>query len=237
MNIEYHPPDFIGNTFDLGDRIGRLAFSLRRPRVAVVEDFLDDEECEALIESAADRLAPATVHNRDGSTQLSSYRSSWNAKIERSKNAIIGRIETRAAKLAATPDSHGELIEVIRYRQGQQYRPHCDWFDQQSTGGKARIAEFGQRIATVIMYLNDGFVGGSTFFSRIGLDVRPRKGAALYFSNLDESGQGDWRTLHEGEPVLEGEKMIATRWFSSQPQKNLRPDASSPHAEAGNGVM
>jgi prolyl 4-hydroxylase len=219
MTFVYRPPSFSGNNLDLGDRVVKLVFSMRRPQVALIGAFLDDDECAALIECGADRLEPATVFElSDGSKTISSFRTSWHAKLERAKDTVVSRIEARTSRLAGLPDSHGELIEVIRYQEGQTYRPHWDWFDPETDGGSRRIAAFGQRVATVILYLNDGFEGGSTVLSRIGLDVRPQKGSALFFCNVDEMGQGNRRTLHAGAPVLSGEKWIATRWFASRPQ-------------------
>lgn len=239
MTVDYHPPVFSGNRVDLGDRSGAIVFSMQRPRIALIDAFLDDEECAALIECGADRLEPATVFElSDGSRKVSTYRTSWHAKAERAKDRMVSRIEARTSRLAGLPNCHGELIEVIRYQQGQMYRPHWDWFDPETEGGRSRIAALGQRVATVILYLNDGFEGGSTVLSRIGLDVRPKKGSALFFCNVDETGHVNRWTLHAGAPILAGEKWIATRWFGSQPQTGDAPAGSQPfQAETGKGAM
>ena len=71
----------------------------------------------------------------------------------------------------------------------------------------------GQRVATLIMYLNDVQGGGSTVFPEIGLDVLPRRGNAVFFAYSDDQGRLDPRTLHGGSPVAAGEKWIATKWL------------------------
>ncbi len=71
----------------------------------------------------------------------------------------------------------------------------------------------GQRVATLVMYLNDVEAGGSTVFPEVGLDVLPRRGHAVYFAYTTEEGQLDKRSLHGGSPVSAGEKWIATKWF------------------------
>lgn len=235
----YRPPDFSFSRISLGDRDCPIVISVQRPRIALIESFLDAQECAALIEWGADRLEPATVFDLEhGRVELSSQRTSWHAKVARAQSAVVWAIETRTARLVGLPDRHGERIDVIRYQEGQAYRPHWDWFDPDSSGGKNRIAAFGQRVATVILYLNDGFDGGSTVFSRIGLTVRPRKGSALFFCNVDDKGQVSRLTLHEGAPVLAGEKWIATRWFCNQAQTGVATvgDGSS-QADAGNGAI
>jgi prolyl 4-hydroxylase len=79
------------------------------------------------------------------------------------------------------------------------------------------LAMGGQRISTLIMYLNDVPAGGSTVFPEVGLDVLPRKGNALYFAYATEDGQLDRRSLHGGSPVGAGEKWIATKWIRQRP--------------------
>jgi len=75
------------------------------------------------------------------------------------------------------------------------------------------MATGGQRVATLVMYLNDVEAGGSTVFPSIGLDVLPRKGSAVYFAYTSDAGETDPRTLHGGSPVTAGEKWIATKWL------------------------
>jgi len=43
---------------------------------------------------------------------------------------------------------------------GQEYQPHYDYFFDLDS-----VAEFGQRVATVIMYLSDGYQGTFTTFA------------------------------------------------------------------------
>lgn len=208
---------FQSNALDLGDRQGIVVFALQHPAIALVDGFLSPEECEALVALSAARLAPASVLDQtSGILEVSSFRTSWHAKLERAENPLVERIEARTALLAGLPDGHGERIEIIRYQVGQQYRPHCDWFDPGTPGGKARIEQRGQRVATILMYLSDVDEGGSTVFPMLGLDVRPRKGAALYFSNVNAQGLPEPLTRHAGTPVAVGQKLVATRWFSSQ---------------------
>ena len=112
-----------------------------------------------------------------------------------------------------------EPVEVIRYEPGQLYRPHYDWFDAATPGGRTRIESMGQRLATVLIYLSDVAEGGSTLFPVLGLDVRPARGRALFFSNVDDRGETDRRVLHGGAPVVTGCKQIATCWFSSRRER------------------
>ena len=74
-----------------------------------------------------------------------------------------------------------ELPQVARYTDSQRYVEHYDGVDPHTDAGRAFCQNGGQRIATVLMYLNDVAAGGSTFFRRINFEVRPKKGAAVIF--------------------------------------------------------
>ena len=69
----------------------------------------------------------------------------------------------------------------------------------------------GQRLASLVMYLNTPLRGGGTTFPDVGFEVMPARGNAVFFSY--DRPHPDTRTLHGGAPVLEGEKWVATKWL------------------------
>jgi len=69
----------------------------------------------------------------------------------------------------------------------------------------------GQRVGTLIMYLKEPERGGSTYFANLGQRIFPRKGSALFFGYAEAKVSNG--TLHGGDPVISGEKWIATKWF------------------------
>jgi prolyl 4-hydroxylase len=72
----------------------------------------------------------------------------------------------------------------------------------------------GQRIITVIMYLNSlASAGGETYFPYLNLKIEPMTGRAIVWYNVDENGEIDRSTFHEARPVEKGEKWIATKWL------------------------
>jgi prolyl 4-hydroxylase len=75
----------------------------------------------------------------------------------------------------------------------------------------------GQRVATLVIYLNEVAGGGDTVFPRIGLAIKPRSGCGVYFEYCNAAGELDERCLHAGAPVSNGEKWIATKWLRQRP--------------------
>ena len=73
-----------------------------------------------------------------------------------------------------------------------------------------------------MVYLNRVKKGGGTHFVTLDQTFVPETGRAVVWSNLNADGSVNARTLHQGQPVEEGEKHIVTVWFRERPwvQKN-----------------
>lgn len=199
----------------LDGQIVRLVASASQPVLRLVENLASVEECQELIRSGADRLReievltkvsrfPVRHPDRTGSFSI----------FRKGQTALIERLENRIAQLTGWPAERCEGLQLIRYQIGEQYKPHFDGFDRDTESGADEINRRGQRIATLILYLNQPEEGGETCFPAIGgLRLQPKTGSAVYFENCDDMGGIDPSALHCGMPVLAGEKWIATKWF------------------------
>lgn len=197
---------------DLGDRVVEVLASLQHPRVVVLGGLLSDEECDALVAAAQPRLARSrTVQTATGGEELNPDRTSDGMFFNRGETPLVQRIEQRIARLVNWPLENGEGIQVLHYRPGAEYKPHYDYFDPGEPGTPTILRRGGQRVATLVMYLNNPSRGGGTIFPDAGLEVMPQRGNAVFFS-YDRPSPAT-RTLHGGAPVIEGDKWIATKWL------------------------
>ena len=200
------------SVLDAGDREVHVLMSLMLPRVVVFGGLLSDEECDALIELSRPGLRRSTtVDMRTGGDQVHADRTSRGTFFTRGENALCRRIEARIARLLDWPLENGEGLQVLHYPPGAEYRPHYDYFDPAEPGGEVLLRRGGQRVATLVMYLNTPRRGGATSFPDARLEVAAVKGNAVFFSY--DRAHPMTRTLHAGAPVVEGEKWIATKWL------------------------
>lgn len=186
------------------------------PKIIFIHNFLSYNECDHLINLAKPCLERSTVVDETGSGEVAFHagRSSQGMFIQGYlRDAVVQEIEARLSRLTGLPQENGEAIQVLFYNVGAEYQPHYDYFDPNSPGSQSTLKRGGQRVATVIMYLNTPLQGGETVFPVAGVSVTPRKGTAVLFYNCLPSGKEDSLTLHGGAPVIEGHKWIATRWF------------------------
>lgn len=201
---------------DLGDRQVQVLVSLMLPRVVVLGGLLADDECDALIALARPQLARSrTVDNRDGSEIVHAARTSHSMALQPGQDALCQRIEARIAQLLEWPVEHGEGLQVLRYATGAQYAPHYDYFEPDAPGTPVLLQHGGQRVASLVMYLNTPERGGATRVPDVHLDVAAVKGNAVFFSY--DRPHPMTRTLHAGAPVLAGEKWVATKWLRERP--------------------
>lgn len=195
-----------------GHTIG-ISLSVETPTLRVLENLLSAEECDGLIAQAKPRLQRALTVDAEGRQQVDQRRTSEGMFFAPNESPLVADIEQRLAKLLGVPASHGEGLQVLHYLPGQEYEPHFDWFDPDQPGYAAITAAGGQRIASVVMYLNTPARRGGTAFPELGLTVTARRGSAVYFAYEG----GDQSSLHAGLPVLQGEKWIATKWLRERP--------------------
>ena len=207
-------PDLDGSpsTLDAGDRQVSVLAAMRSPRVVVFGGLLSDEECDEMVALAQQRLTRSeTLDNATGGTEVHAARTSDGMFFNRGEFELCLRIERRIARLVRWPFENGEGLQVLRYRPGAEYRPHHDYFDPVHPGSQAVLKRGGQRVGTVVMYLNVPAKGGATTFPDVALEIAPIKGNAVFFSY--ERPHPSTRTLHGGAPVIEGEKWVATKWL------------------------
>jgi prolyl 4-hydroxylase len=180
-----------------------------RPHVSSFRGLLSGGECDFLVAAARPWLEPSLVVDpASGRLVQNPVRTSDAMAFPFvQESPAIHALNRRMAAASGTAPAQGEPLQVLRYRGGQEYKPHLD----------AVTGDPNQRILTMLVYLNEDYEGGETLFVRTGLRFRGRKGDALLFRNALPDGRGDAQALHAGLPVPSGEKLIASRWIRARP--------------------
>lgn len=186
----------------------------RQPSATLLSNVLSVAECLALVELAEQKglAASSVVDDQTGLPVSHVARTSTSVFFTRAETPLIAAIEARLAGLTRWPLDKAEGLQVLRYAPGQQYKPHFDWFDREKSGSAQHLQRGGQRVATTVLYLQVPDKGGATSFPIAGLSMRAPQGGAIFFQNTTELGDVDESTLHAGDPVLAGVKIIATYW-------------------------
>ena len=172
---------------------------------------------DALINLAAPLVQRSQIVDaRTGQARADPMRSSSHVTLSpRQHNHVLEAIECCISRVCGLPKTNSEFLQVLRYRPGEEYRLHVDYFNESGAGSHQSMADGGQRAQTVLTYLNDNYSGGSTHFPKLQLDFKGHRGDMLHFHNLDAEGLGHRDTLHAGLPVIQGEKWLLSQWIRS----------------------
>lgn len=133
------------------------------------------------------------------------------AKIAREVD-LSWDIARRASKLLQVDATLVEALQLVRYTSPDaEYRLHHD-----HGGYYGKQTE--HRPWTMLIFLNDVSDGGMTAFPELGLEVVPRGGDALVWSNTNANGDVDPDMVHMGKPPSkEGvEKYAMNVWFGGE---------------------
>jgi prolyl 4-hydroxylase len=189
----------------------------KTPLIYYIDNFVKDREIDFIINSSKDKLKKAHVSylekdkhkykNYTGRTN----RSYW---LPKDKDSIVLRLCKRIAKEINCDWKHFENYQVIHYNHGEEYKYHYDAYDKKDLEKYNEFCgERGNRLKTVLVYLNDVEEGGGTGFQTINKMVDAKKGRMVVFENVNKDNIRYKRSLHAGLPVIKGEKWAFNLWL------------------------
>jgi prolyl 4-hydroxylase len=189
-----------------------------RPRIAVIERFATADECQWLIGRAGSGLQRARVYRDSATPQVAETRTNREMSFTIfNADVVVSLLRDRIAAACGAPVSHFEIAKLLHYAPGEQFALHADFIEAKTPEVARELAIRGQRAATFLIYLNDGYDGGATRFPRLEWQYRGGCGDALLFSNIDPAGAPDYDTIHAGLPPTAGEKWVLSQWIRTRP--------------------
>ena len=175
-----------------------------------LDDFLSAKECDRVVALINHHLRPSTVTIENTEK---TFRTSRTCDLSLLKSPVAVALDSKIAKTLGIRLGYSEGIQAQRYDVGQQFKAHTDYFEPGTPEYEKFGGERGNRTWTFMVYLNDGMEGGGTRFFAIDKTFLPKKGQAVIWNNLNPDRTPNIATLHSGEPVLAGHKIIITKWF------------------------
>jgi prolyl 4-hydroxylase len=179
--------------------------------------FISDKEGKYIL----DKANPMFRESKLVSGFSDSVRKSQTAWLDKNDH-VIGTVIKRVCDITDIPFENAEKMQVVKYEPNGFYIDHFD----ASCDDRKECVEFekngGQRVLTMIIYLNDDFTGGTTRFKNLQTEFQPVKNNGLLFYSLQKDGDKCHPlSLHSGMPVKTGEKYIANIWLRERPYKTI----------------
>lgn len=119
-----------------------------------------------------------------------------------------------------------EGLQIQKYEENSFYKPH---FDVDTSHEKIHDKNLDQqRRFSIILYLNDDFDGGETYFPYLDTIIKPKTNRVLVFENcIRGSNFPNPMSLHEGRIVNRGKKLILNSWSNEVSYINTFKDSIS----------
>ncbi len=181
--------------------------------IYTLDDFLSAAQCAALMTLIDGACNPSTLFNAE---EFVGYRTSDSCNLS-PYEPVVRHIELALAGLFGIEPKHGETLQGQRYREGQQFKRHADFFYIDQPYWLDEKVRGGQRTWTAMIYLDTPEAGGATAFPHLEIQVQPKPGRLLAWNNMAEDGSPNNWTIHEGCPVEKGVKHIVTKWYREGP--------------------
>ncbi|AKI80325.1 putative prolyl 4-hydroxylase [Acanthamoeba polyphaga mimivirus] len=175
----------------------------------VLNNLISPTKCQEIMQFANGKLFDSQVLSGTDKNIRNSQQM-WIPK----NNPMVKPIFENICRQFNVPFDNAEDLQVVRYLPNQYYNEHHDSCCDSSKQCSEFIERGGQRILTVLIYLNNEFSDGYTYFPNLNQKFKPKTGDALVFYPLaNNSNKCHPYSLHAGMPVTSGEKWIANLWF------------------------
>ena len=196
-----------------------------RPYIYKIPKVFTLEECNSIIEVAKPKLERSTVISKTEKldspkqSEISEQRTSSNTflNLNDSNDEVfkftMSKLDAIVRTLTGLPSENKEELQVVHYDVGQFYESHMDTFQKNTASYKEECENRGgQRVYTVMLYLNDVEEGGETEFPKAGLKVKPEIGTVLFWHDMVD-GVPYTKSEHGGMAPIKGEKWACTYWI------------------------
>lgn len=179
----------------------------REPKV--YPNFITQDDAKHILKMAEYNYTNSVVvgiENPEGIRKSQTY---WLNKDD----TIAKKIIQNVCDLDGHSIEQSEDIQVVKYEPNGYYNEHHDSCCDNDDKCKEFVKD-GNRILTMVIYLNDDFEGGATRFPKIDKNFKPKKYSGILFYPMNKDGDKcHEKSLHAGMPVTSGQKYIANVWI------------------------
>lgn len=187
-----------------------------KPQLILLHDFLDHETCDNIISLSEeiDGYKRGCVYKKEGGFEVSSNRTNDSYGFTEDYNEKISYINEKIATTCNWYKKRANKLNILRYSEKQKFNWHHDYHTDSHPHARE---ECGQRLGTMVIYLNNVERGGETVFKHLKKIIKPQKGCALFWNyDWDNDPETAKMTEHGGNTVQKGTKYILTRWLTER---------------------
>jgi prolyl 4-hydroxylase len=171
----------------------------------VIEDFISKEDCEYLVKTAI----LSNLWESGGSEFWDNRVINYDKMRQFDRNATVIMLDAnircgqKLKELYDLEEVYSDTLQIIRWFPGMSQPPHAD--DMSNTD----IEGFDHRAFGSIIYLNDAYEGGHTYYPNFDYEVTPKAGALAVHP-------GDPEHLHGVTEIKDGMRYTIASFWTKQ---------------------
>ena len=181
-----------------------------------LEKFVTKKDCEGVIERTGGYHKSRTVTKDNRIVIDPMTRKSKTKFVTTTDSAHHARIIQKMNKYML--DSFGvykSVVQITKYEKTDFFKLHSDALTED------QMPDLGeQRLWTALLYLNDDFKGGQTYFPNIPEMIYPRQGDVILWPNVDENMEIIHDFDHKSLTMIDGTKHVAVFLFYAKLAKS-----------------
>lgn len=191
------------------DDAGKAAGNRARAAARVVEapGFLPPEPCAALVDFFKRNISALAAENASpafSNRQINYGRIPNDQPIKNLMNQCRWRIADVIREAYGVRQVYPDYTDLVFWPPGDGMVVHAD---NANDDGSPNL--FAWRTYSAVLYLNDDYEGGSTYFPRLGVEVQPKTGKLVAFGAGSEY-------QHGVRPITSGKRYTMPLWFTDQ---------------------
>jgi len=183
------------------------------------DNFLSESECRLLIDYqkkyAKNDIGKWSLQDHDTNwhTRSISLDKVYNEDVRKLLYIVNYKVSILCTKSYNVDYVYPEFGNLVYWAPGMKLGVHADnmWIDRPKDPHYCSHRDF-----SAVIYLNDDYEGGKTFFNDSGYEVEPKTGKLIYFT----SGKED---AHGVTEVISGHRYIFTLWFTKNQKQIFLP--------------
>jgi len=175
----------------------------------VYPNIINEDEAKYILEKSKDNFSDSLVMS-GYETSIRKSKTCWLSKSDPTIRNIIQRV----CDIDNISIDNAEDLQVVKYQPNGYYNEHHDSCCDDNSTCKEFLERGGNRIVTMVIYLNDGFEGGATKFIKLNKEIKPDKYSGILFYSMNKNkDKCHSLSMHAGLPITSGEKYIANVWL------------------------
>lgn len=173
----------------------------------IVPNFISQEQCKILIDCYERNLAQCAEHTGDAF---------WDGRYIQFHDIMAHEIETARImqqirhiasmyvlnEFVCEEPIYPDTAQLVGWSEGMDMRPHADNMEADGSPNTSSHRDY-----TSIIYLNDDYEGGHTYFPSLGVRVAPKAGSLVLF------GAG-FEYVHGVTKITSGKRYLYSGWFT-----------------------